>query len=91
MNGIKKLNEIPAIRFTWDKYIGRIGFGVHQVCNDAYATPIRLNRDVFPIGYCKSDKLQIRQRTDGFAIMVSMDGEEFWFHVNELPEMSNVP
>ncbi len=79
------MNEIPAIRFVWEKYIGKVGFAVCQCVNDAYATPLHLNPDVTPIGYCMANKLQIRNRTEGFAVMVEMDGEEFWFHVGELP------
>lgn len=83
--------EIPASDFVWDKYIGKVGFAVHQCFHDAYVIPLRMNSDVRPIGYCLAKDLRIRPRTDGFAIMVIMDGEEFWFHVEELPIIPETP
>ncbi len=38
--------KIPAIRFSWEKYIGKVGFAVCQCVKDSYSTPLRLNGDM---------------------------------------------
>lgn len=72
-------------KFVWEKYIGKVGFAVCQVCDDAYTEPLKLNPDVTFIGWCPANIIQIRQRDSGFVVMVEMDGEDFWFHTLCLP------
>ena len=38
--------EIPASDFVWDKYIGKVGFAVHQCFHDAYVIPLRMNSEL---------------------------------------------
>ncbi len=79
------LNHISPERFVWEKYIGKVGFAVCQVCDDAYTEPLKLNSDVTFVGWCEASRIRIRQRSEGFVVMVEMDGEEFWFHTLALP------
>lgn len=85
-----KTNISPE-RFVWEKYIGKVGFGVFQVTKDAYTEPLVLNDDVTFIGWCEANRIRIRQRPDGIVVMVEMDGEEFWFHALTLPDLAAHP
>jgi len=82
------LNHISPERFVYEKYIGKVGFAVCQVCSDAYSEPLKLNSDVTFIGWCESHRIRVRQRSEGFVVLVEMDGEEFWFHTMALPDFS---
>ena len=81
------MNKISPERFVWEKYCGKLGWSVCQLLavNDPYGKGCKLNNDVTPIGYCEANRIRIRQRSEGFVIMVEIDGEETWFHVLELP------
>lgn len=78
-------NQISSARFTWPLYIGQVGFAVSQVAQQPYEQPLRLNDDVVFLGWCKASELVVRQRDEGFAVMVEMDNEKFWFHCTNLP------
>jgi hypothetical protein len=80
--------KISPERFVWEKYIGKVGWAVHQVCSDAYTEPLKLNPDVTFIGWCEASRIRIRQRSEGFVVLVEMDGEEFWFHTLALPDFT---
>jgi hypothetical protein len=79
------LHKISPERFVWEKYIGKVGYAVCQVCDDAYTEPLKLNSDVTFVGWCEASRIRIRQRDEGYVIMVEMDGEDFWFHTWALP------
>ncbi len=79
------MNKLSPEAFVWEKYIGKVGFGVQQVCSDMFTTPMRLNPDVTVVGYCEASRIRIRPRPTGYVFMVEMDGEDFWFHLLEMP------
>jgi len=37
----------------------------------------------YAIGYCDGGRLQIRPRSDSYAIMFEKDGDTFWFHIDK--------
>lgn len=39
--------------------------------------------DKYAVGYCESDKVKLRPKTDSFAVMFEKDGERFWFHIQK--------
>lgn len=80
-----KDKRLSPEKFTFSNYIGNVGFGVHQCVLDAYTTPLKLQPGVTFIGYCDAKRLSVRPKSEGFAIMVEMDGEDLWFHDLNLP------
>lgn len=82
------MNKISPERFVWEKYIGKVGWSVCQVCSDATSTPMRLNPDVTFIGWCEASRIRIRQRSEGIVVLVEMDGEEFWLHSLTMPDFT---
>lgn len=83
------LAKISPERFTWKKYIGSIGYSVTQLMTNPYYSSFegknRLISDVKPVGYCEASRIRIRNRNEGFVIMVEFYGEDIWFHVIEAP------
>ncbi len=88
--------RMPANRFTWEKYGGQRAFCV----NDAFMVEARGdagNRvlvtkpqpDVTVIGFCDANTLVVRPRKTGFAVMFERDGEDFWFHSEDIDELFN--
>lgn len=75
---------LPPQRFVWEKYLGKVGFAASEILGDAYFRPF-LKSDIEPVGYCPANEIKIRSRAEGFVIMVTIDGEETWLHVAELP------
>jgi hypothetical protein len=79
------MEQLSPSKFTWEKYIGKVGFAATQLFADPWANKPKLNPDVTVIGYCPAKDIRIRSRPQGLVIMVEMNGEEFWFHNDELP------
>ena len=81
------MNKISPEKFVWEKYCGYLGLSISQLLkvNDPYGKGYKLHNDVTPIGYCEANRIRIRNRTEGYVIMVEIDGEETWFHLLELP------
>lgn len=74
----------PA-RFVWEKYCGKLGWATSQLVKDSYGCIPELLPDVRFVGWTWAKDIRIRQRDEGYVIMVEIDGEDTWFHVNELP------
>lgn len=36
------------------------------------------------IGFCDASRLRIRPRNDSYAVMIDMNGEQFWFHISDI-------
>ena len=83
--GVTAINKLSPERFVFEKYIGKVGWAVSQVCSDAYSEKLKFNSDVTVIGYCEANRIRVRTRNVGFVVMLEMDGEEFWMHVLNLP------
>ena len=37
----------------------------------------------YAIGYCESEKIKYRPKTDSYAIMFEKNSETFWFHMSK--------
>ena len=82
--------KLAPSAFTWEKYIGKLGFATTDIFKNPYSgNPPILKADVTYIGYCDASKIQIRQRSEGYVFMVIIDGEETWLHAMDFP--SNIP
>lgn len=82
MNAVKLSPEV----FIFEKYGLRRGFSNADVFNWKLAEATKLNPDVTLVGWCDANRLVVRPRTTGYAIMVEIDGEEIWFHCDEHPD-----
>ncbi len=68
-----------SAKFTWEKYIGRVGFALTEVWN------LKTNRALpgfTELGRCAASSLPVRPRSQGEAVMLLCEetGEEFWLH-----------
>ena len=36
----------------------------------------------YAIGYCDGSKLEIKPKSNSYAVMFNVEGYEFWFHIN---------
>lgn len=89
------MNALSPEKFTWDKYISKANFSLHDLLdaqslsagaeNFYYGKP-KLLPGVTLVGYAQANRILVRNRPTGFVIMVEKDGEEVWFHVGQLPE-----
>lgn len=83
-----KKTELSPSKFVWQKYCGRLGWAISQLMQNPYSSQLgklKLQVGVMFIGWCDASRIQIRQRPEGFVLMVEIDGEETWFHAMELP------
>jgi len=74
------MNLLPPSRFTWEKYIGKLGIALSEVFSGTFPYSDRLRPEVTVIGFCPAKDIRIRSRPEGAVVMVELNGEEFWFH-----------
>lgn len=70
--------EISPERFTWERYISHFCYSIGQVYDHTGA----FCPDVEVIGFCAANRLSVRPRTLGRAVMVRFPetDETFWCH-----------
>jgi hypothetical protein len=84
--------KISPEKFLFEKYGLRRGFSNADVFDwkvDVNRNPAghsKLQPGVTLIGWCDANRLRVRPRTEGYAIMVEIGGEEIWFHCDEHPD-----
>ena len=82
------MKKISPEKFLFEIYIARVGFAVNQVI-DEFDTP---KKGFTVLGYCDANRLKVRPRTEGYALMLeSEDGEKFWLHVERLHGLKKPP
>jgi hypothetical protein len=65
-----KLEELSPELFIWELYNAN---GIHSLSEDLYIAS--------SVGYCDASRLQVRPRSDMFALMIEFpDGTKHWFH-----------
>lgn len=83
------MTELPPSAFTWEKYCGKVGVSVTEIFKGLYTSHEELRSNVHVVGWCKADKIRIRQRDEGYVILVVLRGEDWseecWCHVLDLP------
>ena len=66
--------------FTWDRYIGVVGYSIDDVWDFERH---RVKPGFVELGRCDASKIPMRQR-NGYAILVEDENfERFWFHVEK--------
>lgn len=84
--------KISPEKFLFEKYGLRCGYSTPDVFKwtaDEERKLVgisKLQPDVKLVGWCDASRLPVRPRTEGYAVMVEIDGEEIWFHCNEHPD-----
>lgn len=75
-------DEIDSSNFTWDRYCGVVGIPIISIFDNPAAL---YNPQYKAIGWCRADKLPVRPRSQGIAIMFieKTDEELFWTHVSD--------
>ena len=70
--------EISPTKFVWEKYISKVGYSQLDIITPDFK---RLCPGWRIVGWCPANRLAIRNRSEGKAIMVeSEDGEQAWLH-----------
>lgn len=81
--------KLPSSRFTFDKYSCRNGYSYPDLFGSMFhGDDFSLADGVEPVGYCDATDLPVRPRRTGYAVMVQVDGEDTWAHVDSLPNIS---
>ena len=88
--------KLSPEKFIWEKYCGKLGWSACQLLSGRYyeTTECTLGEGVTYIGHCDANRLQVRNRAEGYAIMVEIEGkwtdsgepEQTWFHSIKLPK-----
>lgn len=82
-----KLEEISGERFLYEYYDSDFyhRLGLNNLFGDNDLVRVIKNQASFTvIGYCKSDRIQIRPRGDQwYVLMLEDDDGYFWFHITE--------
>lgn len=82
------MNDIPEISpelFVWSSYLSRQGYsGADLFENWSEGKNYRVRSEFTIIGWCPSNRLQVRPRTTGKAILVEDSfGNKVWAHWTE--------
>ena|SRR5579864_3052092 len=78
--------KLKPNRFTYDTFIVKVGYSLSQLLTNPYyvkGKTCALQPNVIPIGYCKSNLLEVKQKNDGYTLMVSINGDNVWFQCND--------
>lgn len=67
-------------KFAFEKCIARLGVSHFDIVTRDFKN---LQPGVKLLGFCHASRLKVRPRTDQWAMMVELDGEEMWMHLNE--------
>ena len=75
-------NRLSPDKFVWEKFIGKIGYSQTEVVKDWAKVPWELNPDYELVGWVESNKLVIRNRSEGITVMLEHKetGEQLWLH-----------
>jgi hypothetical protein len=83
---MNKITQLPPSAFTWEKYFIKVGFTISEIFADPWKHPTKLCPEVTVVGFCPANTIRIRQRPTGFVVMLEREGEDFWLHMDTLPE-----
>jgi hypothetical protein len=77
--------EISPSLFNWESYLSKRGYsGADLFTNWRQGRDFKINPEFKIIGWCPSNRLTIRPRTTGKAIMLEDSfGEKVWAHWTE--------
>lgn len=81
LNNLEKLNPACFIYENWESNWWNL---LDIEYADTVNIKIVMNAvEKYAIGYCESDKVELRPKEDSYAVMFEKDGERFWFHVQK--------
>lgn len=76
-----KTKTLNPEKFSFELYVGRQAISYLEIYD---FSGCGLKPGVKLLGYCKADRLRVRPRTEGYAIMIELeDGTICWTHVGE--------
>lgn len=84
MFDINQLPELNSECFTYENYES----GWWIVLDLDYLDALELTNVMrcvrkYAVGYCDSNRVRPRPKTDSYAVMFEKDGERFWFHIQK--------
>ena len=79
----KKIEKLPSYKFEYENYEVGWWFALGIEYKDISVETFENKLKEYAIGYCESESLKIRPRSNAFAVMCEVNNCQFWFHVSK--------
>ena len=84
MNLLNKLEKLNSECFIYENYESNWWSLLDlDYMSTFYAKNIMKAVEKYAVGYCESERVYLRPKSDSYAVMFEKDGKRFWFHIQK--------